>query len=495
MAPASRPLVATYALSLTVLARCAFDMTRSDNVVVYWGQSDSDSSPTLEQHCLKTNADTIPIAFVDSLKGGFSHNLCSSQGCEHDAKTCQKQGKMLTISIGGADGHITFSSEEEAKGFGEITYNTFLGGAAQGSTRPFGSVVLDGIDLDIENSNTKYYVDMVQTILSKNDGHKYYITGAPQCYGPPDEYLEAALRQVPFDAIYVQFYNNEPCQLDPKDDKLNFGAWKDWVEANAVKKDTKIYIGAMADHTPTDTGYVEPQTLARFVNETRNKYPDTFGGVMFWDAGLTYKNGIDNYIKTILTTGSDCDTSTSCTKDGRGSSSSEGSSPTTTHSGGRPHRTSSADDPDSSSWAQETTDVATLTSHKSKPPHSTDDGDSGSPRATSWIATTPGTATAPASTGISDTASRAASESSSASTDVATVKCKCAKPWDEDTNYKRGYRVVHKDRLYKAKRAALGSDDTPQPTGSLDVWTYKGKCDTGASRRDVLLPPRLDLQL
>ncbi len=60
------------------------------------------------------------------------------------------------------------------------------------------------------------------------------------------------------------------------------------MEANAAKKDTKIYIGAMADRTSTDTGYVEPKVLRRFVNETRTKYPDTFGGVMFWDAGLTY---------------------------------------------------------------------------------------------------------------------------------------------------------------------------------------------------------------
>ena len=71
---------------------------------------------------------------------------------------------------------------------------------------------------------------------------------------------------------------------------LNLLSRKDWMEANAVKKDTKIYIGAMADHTSTDKGYVEPQVLQRLVNETRNKYPDTFGGVMFWDAGLTYQS-------------------------------------------------------------------------------------------------------------------------------------------------------------------------------------------------------------
>ncbi|RDX56979.1 glycoside hydrolase [Lentinus brumalis] len=450
MAHANRLVVATCALSLATLAQAAFDMTRSDNVVVYWGSS-GNNGPTLEEHCLTTHADTIPITFVDHVDGSFSHDSCSTQGCEHDAKTCQKQGKMLTISIGGADGKLTFSSAEQAKEFGEKIYNTFLGGDAH--ERPFGSVVLDGIDLDIEQGNTKYYIDMVQTILSKNDDHKYYVTGAPQCYGPPDEYLEEALRQVPFDAIYVQFYNNEPCQLDPNHDKLNFGSWKSWMEANAAKKDTKIYIGAMADRTSTDTGYVEPKVLRRFVNETRTKYPDTFGGVMFWDAGLTYtqnqQNGasIDNYIKTFLTTDSDqCDTPSSCSTDLPASLSSlsqqDSTSAATTQAGGRPHRTSSAEASNSSSWAQETTDAATITSHRSKQTHILDgDDDSGTSSVTSsWIATiASSTATG---TGTTDTSSPAVS--SPASTDTAAVKCKCAKPWDADTNYKSGERVMYR---------------------------------------------------
>ena len=58
-------------------------------------------------------------------------------------KTCQKQGKTLTLSIGGADGHITFTSAEQAKTFGEMIYNTFLAGSTS-SKRPFGSAVLDG---------------------------------------------------------------------------------------------------------------------------------------------------------------------------------------------------------------------------------------------------------------------------------------------------------------------------------------------------------------
>ena len=59
-----------------------------------------------------------------------------------DIKNCQAAGKVITLSIGGATGSITFSSEDEAKSFAEDFYNNFLGGNS--STRPFGDAVLDG---------------------------------------------------------------------------------------------------------------------------------------------------------------------------------------------------------------------------------------------------------------------------------------------------------------------------------------------------------------
>lgn len=42
----------------------------------------------------------------------------------------------------------------------------------------------------------------------------------------------------------------------------------------------------MAGQTDTDKGYVEIDQLKKFVSDTRSKFPDSFGGVMLWDAGL-----------------------------------------------------------------------------------------------------------------------------------------------------------------------------------------------------------------
>ncbi len=66
---------------------------------------------------------------------------CSALGPE--IQDCQKAGKLVTLSLGGATGKYTLTSEDEAKKFGETFYNNFLGGSS--STRPFGKdVVLDG---------------------------------------------------------------------------------------------------------------------------------------------------------------------------------------------------------------------------------------------------------------------------------------------------------------------------------------------------------------
>ncbi len=59
-----------------------------------------------------------------------------------DIKTCQAAGKIITLSLGGATGAATFSSDAQAETFAETVWNLFLGGSS--STRPFGDAVLDG---------------------------------------------------------------------------------------------------------------------------------------------------------------------------------------------------------------------------------------------------------------------------------------------------------------------------------------------------------------
>lgn len=57
-------------------------------------------------------------------------------------QACQKNGKIVTLSLGGADSKPGFSSDSQAQVFADQIWNSFLGGS--GAPRPFGNAVLDG---------------------------------------------------------------------------------------------------------------------------------------------------------------------------------------------------------------------------------------------------------------------------------------------------------------------------------------------------------------
>lgn len=59
-----------------------------------------------------------------------------------DIEYCQSQGKIVTISLGGAGGTVGFSSDSEAQTLADTVWDIFLGGSSP--NRPFGSAVLDG---------------------------------------------------------------------------------------------------------------------------------------------------------------------------------------------------------------------------------------------------------------------------------------------------------------------------------------------------------------
>ncbi|EKM48757.1 glycoside hydrolase family 18 protein [Phanerochaete carnosa HHB-10118-sp] len=210
-----------------------FDITRKDNLAVYWGQDGAGSQQRLSFYCQDDTIDTIPLAFLYIFQGtggdpviDFS-NICSQwddpvfsgtalancqSAMEADIKLCQSKGKAITLSLGGATGQVGFSSDLQAQSFATQVWNLFLGGSS--STRPFGTAILDGLDLDIESGTPAHYAAFVSQIrsLAAPTGKQYLITAAPQC-PYPDAYIGAALNEADFDAVYVQFYNNY-CGLD-----------------------------------------------------------------------------------------------------------------------------------------------------------------------------------------------------------------------------------------------------------------------------------------
>ncbi|KAJ8656391.1 hypothetical protein O0I10_007959 [Lichtheimia ornata] len=294
-----------------------------------WGQNSyGAANPTdkknwqqpLRYYCEDDSIDVLPVSFLTTFfsTGGKPTinlaNYCNSvdnstfpgtqladcSGMEDDIRYCQQRGKAITLSLGGATGGVGFSSDDQANAFADTLWNDFLGGTS--TTRPFGNVSLDGIDLDIEGGGAAHYPVFLRKLKTYFDGadKKYYITAAPQCVFP-DANLQQTMNDFPMDAVYVQFYNN-PCGLQTygKASQWNFGMWDHWARNVSPNKDVKIYIGAPASSSAAGGGYVPLATLAKIVNDTRHSFP-SFGGVMYWDASQARANGrMDSGIKGIM---------------------------------------------------------------------------------------------------------------------------------------------------------------------------------------------------
>ncbi|KAG6856443.1 hypothetical protein H0H87_004408 [Tephrocybe sp. NHM501043] len=320
-----------------------------------YGATHSDTSgwqKTLSNYCQDDTINAIPLAFLNVFfsTGGLPEinmaNTCnptdsgvfagtSLANCQFlaaDIKACQAKGKVITLSLGGATGAASFSSDSQAETFADTIWNLFLGGSS--STRPFGDAVLDGIDLDIEGGGSTGFAAFVTRIRSHATGasKQYYVTAAPQCVFP-DAYLGTVLNAVAFDAVYVQYnnycgvqnYNNAnvrasqilPRSLLDTEHRLvqawNFNVWDNWAKTQAINKNVKIYIGAPASSTAAGSGYVDAATLGSIAKATRSAY-SSFGGIMLWDASQAYANGrFDQAVKSAMGSGSGTGTTTPTT--------------------------------------------------------------------------------------------------------------------------------------------------------------------------------------
>ncbi|KAI0787351.1 glycoside hydrolase [Fomes fomentarius] len=315
-------------LAVGALQAAAFDINRKDNVVVYWGQNSygatHENDPAnwqknLATYCQDDTIDVIPVAFLNVFfsTGGLPSldlsNICNANDksvfpgtrlpdCSflaQDIQTCQSKGKIILLSLGGATGATTFSSAAQATAFGDTLWNLFFAGSS--STRPFGSAVLDGIDIDVEGGpGTQYWDSMINRLrtLASGAGRKIYVTAAPQC-PYPDAYQQTVLNAVAIDAVFPQFYNNY-CSLTNYPGQFDFNQWDTWARTVSVSKNTKVYIGALASATAGGSGYVDPTTLINIALAARSQY-SSFGGVMLWDASQAWNNGrIDSQVKNAI---------------------------------------------------------------------------------------------------------------------------------------------------------------------------------------------------
>nr|AAO47731.1 acidic class III chitinase [Rehmannia glutinosa] len=256
----------------------------SGKISIYWGQNGNEG--TLAETCATGNYHYVNIAFLPTFGNGQTPmiNLAGhcdptiTNGCTHlssQIKSCQAKGIKVMLSIGGGAGSYYLSSSQDAKQVATYLFNNFLSGKS--SPRPLGDAILDGIDLDIEGGTDLYWDDLARYLSNYGKrGRKVYLTAAPQCPFP-DYYIGNALQTGLFDYVWVQFYNNPPCQYSSGMDSFE-KAWKDWNSIPAGE----IFLGLPASAQAAGTGFVPAGDLTSQVLPAI-KGSAKYGGVMLWD--------------------------------------------------------------------------------------------------------------------------------------------------------------------------------------------------------------------
>ncbi|KAI5960686.1 CHT1 [Candida theae] len=267
--------------------------TLASNIAAYWGQNAGGSQQSLGDYCSSSKAEIIILSFLNNFPtlGLNFANQCSqtySDGLLHcsqigqDIKSCQNQGKIILLSLGGATGNYGFSSDSEAQQFAGTLWNKFGGG--QDNERPFDDAVVDGFDFDIENKDQTGYPALAKQLRSyfSSASKKYYLSAAPQC-PYPDQSVGDLMSQVDLDFAFIQFYNNY-CSIDKQ---FNWDTWSQYASG----KNIKLYLGIAGSPSSAGSGYVDLSSVQNTIASIKSDA--SFGGVSVWDISSAPEQYID----------------------------------------------------------------------------------------------------------------------------------------------------------------------------------------------------------
>jgi chitinase len=208
---------------------------------------------------------------------------------------------------------------------------------------PWGTAVIDGFDFDFEvpMSNLPAFTNRL-IALKNNAGLKkpFYLTAAPQCQWP-DKNLQTVLdsNMGAFDAIFVQFYNNQECGIGAGYQRrsqgpsarrsgllgnFNLAHWLNLASQSSgpvnnnynlavttapgsggKSNKPKIFVGVPGGTAGTETpnsGYVDANILKQAIESVTAVGNANFGGVSIWSLQVAMSNG--NFlanVKSILT--------------------------------------------------------------------------------------------------------------------------------------------------------------------------------------------------
>ncbi|KAJ1388467.1 Glycoside hydrolase family 18, catalytic domain [Sesbania bispinosa] len=292
------------ALILIVLSLLTINTSEATTggIAIYWGQNNGDGS--LRSTCDSGNYEIVLLSFLTTFGCSRTPQLNFAGHCsdwipctklQPEIEYCQYEKNVkVFLSLGGATGSYSLCSPEDAKEVANYLFSNFLAG----QSGPLGSVFLDGIDFDIEDGSNLYWDDLAKeldALRQTNANNYFYLSAAPQC-PIPDYYLDKAIKTGLFNYVFVQFYNNPPCQYSDGNTGPLFQSWDDWTSL-VLPNNSTVFMGLPASSDAASSGgYIEPdKAISEVLPYT--KQASNYGGIMLWSRFQDVQNQYSDQIK------------------------------------------------------------------------------------------------------------------------------------------------------------------------------------------------------
>jgi hypothetical protein len=296
--------------------------------------------PNLITSACEWSAPTTCDQVVNCVTTGAAAN----KGAVGVAQFQNKGQRKVLISLGGANADATFTNAAQGTRLAEVLWELYLGGtnASYAPLRPFGQVILDGVDLDLEqfadrSSETAKgwgnFVTRMRQLMDSDSRKAYYLVAAPinptfsDDWGGQEQYgvfpdiapcwgsnglnvslpSQSTLNVVPqmsvfgqlsvMDYIWPQFYNTPEhnfcagqsstgCTVPAgKCYRYDFRQWAAIIRMYGGGR-TRFVMGLPLSVSGSSNGFVPANILNSMMTELLTAFPESqevFGGFMGWE--------------------------------------------------------------------------------------------------------------------------------------------------------------------------------------------------------------------
>ncbi|KAK4191227.1 glycoside hydrolase [Podospora australis] len=303
-----------------------FNPRSSANIAVYYGQSEASTRFSLADTCADPNVDIVVLGFITAIQADGSYfprlqlspiipgfrtpsmvlnapGLAYYATLEAQIKRCQTQyGKKVLLSLGGAGHDLLLRSDQEAVTFANRLWSLFGPvGAISDDLRPFGSAVIDGIDLAKSDGFPSFwgtFATAIRANFASDLSKEYFLSAAPGCAFPDRSIPNSFLAQCNY--VWPEFFNNPACEIGSDGFYDSLLQWSRVLADGIVPlRDssafrTRMYVGIPAWREAAPAAYNDlggakgARTLASQLKSVGGL--SNIGGLMIWDG----PEGLDN---------------------------------------------------------------------------------------------------------------------------------------------------------------------------------------------------------